>query len=44
MHLYKGRYESKETLLKLLDHAKKIAVFSQIAIIEEPIRGGSLTT
>jgi L-alanine-DL-glutamate epimerase-like enolase superfamily enzyme len=31
-----GRYESKETLLKLLDHAKKIGAFDRIAIIEEP--------
>lgn len=31
-----GRYESKETLMKLLDHAKKIGAFDQIAIIEEP--------
>ena len=31
-----GRYEKKETLLKLLDHARKIGVFDQIAIIEEP--------
>lgn len=31
-----GRYEKKETLLKLLDHAKKIGAFNQIAIIEEP--------
>jgi L-alanine-DL-glutamate epimerase-like enolase superfamily enzyme len=31
-----GRYEKKETLLRLLDHAKKIGAFSQIAIIEEP--------
>jgi len=31
-----GRYEKKETLLKLLDHAKKIGAFDQIAIIEEP--------
>ena len=31
-----GRYESKETLLKLIDHAKKIGAFDQIAIIEEP--------
>lgn len=31
-----GRYESKETLLKLLDHARKIGAFEQIAIIEEP--------
>jgi L-alanine-DL-glutamate epimerase-like enolase superfamily enzyme len=31
-----GRYESKETLKKLIDHAKKIGAFDQIAIIEEP--------
>jgi L-alanine-DL-glutamate epimerase-like enolase superfamily enzyme len=31
-----GRYEKKETLLRLLDHAKKIGAFSQIAIVEEP--------
>jgi L-alanine-DL-glutamate epimerase-like enolase superfamily enzyme len=31
-----GRYEKKETLLKLLDHAHKIKAFDQIAIIEEP--------
>ena len=31
-----GRYESKETLKRLLDHAKKIGAFDQIAIIEEP--------
>jgi len=31
-----GRYEKKDTLLKLLDHAKKIGAFDQIAIIEEP--------
>jgi hypothetical protein len=31
-----GRYEKKETLLKLLDHAKKIKAFDQIAVIEEP--------
>jgi len=31
-----GRYEKKETLLKLLDHARKIGAFDQIAIIEEP--------
>lgn len=31
-----GRYQKKETLLKLLDHAKKIGAFDQIAIIEEP--------
>jgi L-alanine-DL-glutamate epimerase-like enolase superfamily enzyme len=31
-----GRYEKKETLLKLLDHARKIGAFDQVAIIEEP--------
>jgi L-alanine-DL-glutamate epimerase-like enolase superfamily enzyme len=31
-----GRYEKKETLLRLIDHARKIGAFSQIAIIEEP--------
>jgi len=31
-----GRYENKDTLLKLIDHAKKIGAFDQIAIIEEP--------
>jgi L-alanine-DL-glutamate epimerase-like enolase superfamily enzyme len=31
-----GRYEKKETLEKLLDHAKKIGMFDQIAIVEEP--------
>ena len=31
-----GRYERKETLMRLLDHAKKIGAFDQIAIIEEP--------
>ncbi|MFC2116572.1 enolase C-terminal domain-like protein [Bacteroidota bacterium] len=31
-----GRYEKKETLLKLIDHAKEIGAFEQIAIIEEP--------
>jgi L-alanine-DL-glutamate epimerase-like enolase superfamily enzyme len=31
-----GRYERKDTLLQLLDHAKKIGAFEQIAIIEEP--------
>jgi L-alanine-DL-glutamate epimerase-like enolase superfamily enzyme len=31
-----GRYEKKETLLKLLDHAKKIGAFDQIVVIEEP--------
>jgi L-alanine-DL-glutamate epimerase-like enolase superfamily enzyme len=31
-----GRYESKDNLLRLLDHTKKIGAFDQIAIIEEP--------
>ena len=31
-----GRYEKKEYLLRLLDHARKIGAFDQIAIIEEP--------
>jgi len=31
-----GRYEKKETLVKLLDHARNIGAFEQIAIIEEP--------
>lgn len=31
-----GRYQEKETLLKLLDHAKKIGAFDQIAVVEEP--------
>lgn len=31
-----GRYEDKETLLQLLDHADKIGALEQIAIIEEP--------
>ena len=31
-----GRYEKKETLQRLFDHARKIGAFDQIAIIEEP--------
>jgi L-alanine-DL-glutamate epimerase-like enolase superfamily enzyme len=31
-----GRYESKEALLRLLDHARAIGAFDQIALIEEP--------
>jgi len=31
-----GRYEKKETLLRLLDHTRKIGAFEQIAIVEEP--------
>lgn len=30
------RYDEKETLLRFLDHAKKIGAFEQIAVIEEP--------
>nr|WP_244820524.1 mandelate racemase/muconate lactonizing enzyme family protein [Dyadobacter pollutisoli] len=31
-----GRYEKKETLLRFIDHAKKIGALDQIAVIEEP--------
>ncbi len=31
-----GRYEKKDSLLRFLDHAKKIGAFDQIALIEEP--------
>ncbi|HSD65051.1 MAG TPA: enolase C-terminal domain-like protein [Vicinamibacteria bacterium] len=31
-----GRYESKATLLRLLDHARAIGAFDRIAIVEEP--------
>ncbi len=31
-----GRYESKDTLLRLIDHIKKIGAFGQVAVIEEP--------
>ena len=31
-----GRYESRDTLLRLLDHARAIGAFDQIALIEEP--------
>lgn len=31
-----ARYQSKDSLLRLLDHARKIGAFDQIAIIEEP--------
>lgn len=30
------RYESKDTLLRLLDHARAIGAFDQIAVLEEP--------
>jgi L-alanine-DL-glutamate epimerase-like enolase superfamily enzyme len=31
-----GRYEKKETLMRLLDHARSIGAYDQIAVIEEP--------
>src|SRR5690606_7234889 len=31
-----GRYEQKDTFLRLLDHARKIGAFDQIAVVEEP--------
>lgn len=31
-----GRYEKKESLQRLLDHARKIGAYDQIAVIEEP--------
>lgn len=31
-----GRYQKKETLLKFIDHLKKIGAYEQVAIIEEP--------
>lgn len=31
-----GRYESKDALLRLIDHARKIGAFDQIAVLEEP--------
>jgi L-alanine-DL-glutamate epimerase-like enolase superfamily enzyme len=31
-----GRYESKDTLLRLLDHARVIGAFERIAVVEEP--------
>ena len=32
-----GRYEKKETLLRFIDHVKKIGALDQIAVIEEPL-------
>ncbi len=32
-----ARYEKKETLLKYLDHARKIGAYDQILLIEEPM-------
>nr|WKN36898.1 L-alanine-DL-glutamate epimerase [Tunicatimonas sp. TK19036] len=31
-----GRYEEKESLLELLDHARSIGAFDQIVVVEEP--------
>ncbi|MEM6844089.1 MAG: enolase C-terminal domain-like protein [Bacteroidota bacterium] len=31
-----GRYEEKDALLELLDHARKIGAFDQIVVVEEP--------
>jgi L-alanine-DL-glutamate epimerase-like enolase superfamily enzyme len=31
-----GRYESKDTLRRLLDHARTIGAFDRIAVVEEP--------
>jgi L-alanine-DL-glutamate epimerase-like enolase superfamily enzyme len=31
------RYESKDTLQRFLDHARKIGAFDQIAVVEEPL-------
>lgn len=31
-----GRYETKEALMRFLDHARKIGAFDQITIVEEP--------
>ncbi len=31
-----GRYERKETLLRFIDHLKKIGAYGQVALIEEP--------
>jgi hypothetical protein len=31
-----GRYQNKETLMRLIDHSRKIGAFGQIAVLEEP--------
>lgn len=31
-----GRYESKDALLRLIEHARKIGAYDQIAVLEEP--------
>lgn len=33
---FNGRYESKDTVLRLIDHARQIGAFDQIAVLEEP--------
>lgn len=33
-----ARYERKETLLRYIDHAKKIGAFNQVLFIEEPLQ------
>lgn len=33
---FNGRYESKDTVMRLLDHARQIGAFDQIAVLEEP--------
>lgn len=38
-----GRYEQKDTLLRFLDHAKKIGAFDQIAVVEEPLEESNET-
>lgn len=35
-----GRYQEKETLLRYLDHCKKIGAFERILIVEEPFPEG----
>jgi len=32
-----GRYEKKETLLRFIDHVKKLGALDQVAVIEEPL-------
>ncbi len=33
-----ARYEKKETLLRFIDHIKKLGALDQVAVIEEPLR------
>lgn len=37
-----ARYQKKESLLKYLDHAKKIGAFEQILLIEEPLNESNI--